>query len=294
VRDYYVAVVRSDGNFCVLRNVVGCWLQPVPLQPRNELRQGIGQINEVRVVTSGRTASIYVNDQQVTAFRGFPPKGGGRVGFFAESLAERYTWAFAELNVRKGPESPDDQASADDALLFADDFSVLDPGWSDREHMLSVGENKLVVTPKPNSGYLTLYGGRFFGDADIRVKIAQTTGGADAPAGIVFWATKDSTFFLAKIQTDGQFDVLRSAGGKSSLVVRPEILEEVIKGLSRTNELRVVTQGKTATVYINGKQAAAVETDALPEAGSKIGFFAGAGSGPYSWSFSDLVIRKPE
>ena len=72
------------------------------------------------------------------------------------------------------------------------------------------------------------------------------------------------------------------------------MLDEVLKGIGRVNELRVVTQGKTATVYVNEKQAASIETDALPEGGSKIGLYAGSGSEPYSWSFSDLVVRKPQ
>ena len=215
IQNYYMALLRSDGNFCVVRYMAGVYLQPVPLKLRDEVRQGVGQINALRVVTSGHTATVYVNDKQVTSFRGFPPKGGGWIGFFAESGAERSTWAFSELNVRKGPDSPDDKTPPDDALLFADDFSVLDPGWRDAENWLSASENKLVVTPKPNLGYTSLYGGRLFDDADIRVKISQTTGGADWPAGIVFWAADDRNYFLATIRADGRFDIPATQGGSS-------------------------------------------------------------------------------
>ena len=51
--------------------------------------------------------------------------------------------------------------------------------------------------PNPDLGYTTLYEGTLFGDTDIRVEDSQTTGDANRPAGIVFWAANFLNYFLA-------------------------------------------------------------------------------------------------
>lgn len=47
----------------------------------------------------------------------------------------------------------------------------------------------MMIRPAVDSGYLELYAGTLFPDADIRVKIRTSEGGLDGPAGIVFWAS---------------------------------------------------------------------------------------------------------
>jgi hypothetical protein len=293
--DYYAACYSSDGHFCVLRRTEGTFVEHVPWRSREELRRGSGESNDLRVVTSGRTAEVFVNNQQIASLRGFPPKGGGGVGLFAESGREKSTWAFSELSVRKGPASPDDKIAADDAMIFTDNFQTIDPAWIGSTNCLSVSDNKLILTPKANTGAVTMYSACLLKEADIRVKIAQIVGGTEAPAGLVFWASdKGNGFFLAKIRSDGLFDVLKNFGGKTESLAGSKVLDSVVKGKGQVNELRVVTKGKKATVYVNDQPAASVENDALPEFGSKIGLFGGATAEPYSWSFSDLIVRKPK
>lgn len=292
--EYYAACFSPDGHLCVLRRTEGIFVEHVPWSLRDEVRQGSGQINELRVVTSGRTAQVFVNNQPIASLRGFPPKGGGGTGLFAESGREKNTWAFSELLVRKGPNSPDDKVASDDSVIFADDFQTIDPAWTPSSNFLSVSDNKLIFTPKLNTGAMTTYSGCLFKDADIRVKITQTAGGTEAPAGIVFWSTTRGNFYLAKIRPDGFFDVLNNTDGKTASLGGARVLDFVLKGIGQANELRVVTHGKKATVYVNDQLAASVEIDVLPECGSKIGLFGGATAEPYSWSFSELIVRKPK
>jgi hypothetical protein len=98
-----MARVRADGRFSVGRRMHGQWLSPVYLQARAEVHKGVGQVNALRVVTSGKSAAVYVNDALVVTMRGFPPAGPSKIGVYGESGDDPVIWAFSELSVPKGP-----------------------------------------------------------------------------------------------------------------------------------------------------------------------------------------------
>ena len=56
--NFYMARVTADGGFSVGRRMHGQWLNPVPLRVRDEVRKGLGQVNSLRVVTSGKSATV--------------------------------------------------------------------------------------------------------------------------------------------------------------------------------------------------------------------------------------------
>jgi hypothetical protein len=99
--DYYAALYQSDGDVTIGRNSGSNWLNPVPWKHNDAVKQGTGAVNEIRVVTKGKTATVYINDTQVTSFKGFPPAGGSLVGIYGESGDKVYTWSFDDLVVRK-------------------------------------------------------------------------------------------------------------------------------------------------------------------------------------------------
>ncbi len=64
------------------------------------MNKGIGQINNLRVVTKGRQATAYINDKEVVTINGQPPQGGGCVGISGGSAQDsQNTWQFANLRV---------------------------------------------------------------------------------------------------------------------------------------------------------------------------------------------------
>jgi hypothetical protein len=262
------------------------------LKVRDEVLKGLGQVNQLRVVTSGKSATVYVNDKQIATFKGFPPTGGSQIGLQADSGTEPYTWAFSELSVRKGSAPPRANVPRDDSLLLSDDFSTLDPAWGDADGVQSVSGNKLMMNPRPDTARTTLYQGRLFGDADIRVKAAATKGQGLMPAGIVFWASDFRHFYVAHLRSDGRFFVGKSMDGRWRQLLPLEVRDEVLQGLGQVNEIRVVTRGNSGTAYVNNKQIGTFE-GSPPEGGSKIGLRAQSGKDAYSWEFSDLVVRKP-
>jgi hypothetical protein len=225
--------------------------------------------------------------------KGFPPEAGSLFGVQAESDTDPFTWAFSDLSVRKGPAPPEATSPRDDTLLLSDDFSTLDPAWGDADAVQSVSGDKLLMNPQPNTVYTCLYRGSLFGDADIRVKVAQSKGQGLMPAGIVFWATDYSHFYVALLRADGSFFVAQVIKDKWKHLVPLKVYDAVLQGPDQVNELRVVTRGNSGTAYVNDKQIGTFQ-GSPPAGGSKIGLRAQSGADAYSWEFSDLVVRKPQ
>ena len=84
---YYSLMVNpANGQFAVTQKLPsGQWAFPVAWAANPAVVQGFGKANALRVQTRGKTATLFINDQQVGSFIGTPPAGGGQVGFYAES-----------------------------------------------------------------------------------------------------------------------------------------------------------------------------------------------------------------
>ena len=287
--NYYAALVETDGNFLVIRRVNRRFLYPVGFSVREELKKGTGQTNQIRVVTTGNLATVYLNDKQVTAFHGFPPYGTSKVGVHAESGKDPYTWGISAFSVRKVQAPAENAPPQDDSLLFADDFSTLDPGWGTAAH--NVAGNKLIESLDAEKIRNVPYQGGVFGDADIRVNVAETKGNADQPGGIMFWGSDRANYYAAVVQPDGNFYVARFIGNNTLYPVLMTVRDEVRKGMGETNSLRVVTSGNAATIYVNDKQLTRFK-GFPPARGSFAGLHAESGTDPANWTFSDFSVRK--
>lgn len=181
-------------------------------------------------------------------------------------------------------------------ILFADDFATLNPGWGEADQQfLGVEDGKLVIEPG-NDRYRSLpYQTQTFGDVDLRVKLAQTSGELPGSAGIAFWGSRETgEVYFARMQSNGFFTVERRL--PNGRLLAPVLLkrnDSVKTDPGAVNELQVTTRGKTATVYINGKQAASLE-GMPPEGGSQIGLLARSPAVRCRWEFSDFVVRKAQ
>lgn len=291
----YVAMLLPDGRVGISRHTQGKWLSPGPWTVQTAVKQGLNQWNELRVVTRGRWAAIYVNDALVCKFQGFPPAGSSYVGLHAASGPQVYTWAFANFVVRKPDESllpaTTPWSATDPTVLFADRFQTLDPAWGAADDQLRVERNGLIVESIADRAYTPLYRGNFFGDCDIRVKVSEVNGGLDKPAGIAFWAEDYGSYYVAQIRSDGRFGVWRYHAEAWQVAVEPKVVDAVKPGLNEENELRVVTRGTTATVYVNGTRVASFAGDP-PPGGGIVGLHAESGGTPYRWRFTDFSVRQ--
>ena len=100
--NYYALLVSGDGQFSVRRYVNDRALTPVDWRENVSIKKGIGQVNELRVVTRGNRATAYINDTEVITFNGQPPDGGSLIGVKA-SYAEKsqIVWEFSDLKITK-------------------------------------------------------------------------------------------------------------------------------------------------------------------------------------------------
>lgn len=293
LNNYYLAQITPDGLVGVTRFMRGQQMNPVSYARSGAVRQGVGAVNEMRVVTQGQTATLVINGQGIAALRGFPPRAGGQIGLHGESGETPYVWQFAGLEVHRVTTAATPSPPADAAVLFSDNFSTLDPGWGPPDGIQSVAEGKLIFKPAAGSSYVSLYQGTLFDDADIRVKISEIEGDMDEPAGIVFWASDYNNFYTAQVLANGSAGISQFKQGRWVAPVPYKARDSVAKGVGQVNELRVVTQGKRATFYVNGQEIAAID-GTPPNGGSKIGFRAVSGmQSIYTWSFSELTFGKP-
>src|ERR1700722_8961346 len=98
--NFYCLCIDADGSFKISHFVTDRWLTPVGWTESDAINKGLGQSNKLRVVTKGRQATAFVNDQQVITINGQPPQGGGCVGISGGSAQDNQnTWQFANLRV---------------------------------------------------------------------------------------------------------------------------------------------------------------------------------------------------
>jgi len=289
--NYYVARIRSNGVCWVGRKMGGKWLSPVYSEEKPAVRKGLGETNELRVVTRGRLATVYVNGQQIAEFRGYPPTEPGKIGVYAESGPEQITWAASELTVRELPAQPAARSASDESLLVADDFTSYDPAWGNPDKFWKAASGRMTVTLDPQLNSRALYSGSFFSDVDARVKVSQSQGDLNQPAGLIFWAVDTGNYAVFMMQSDGTLFVGRRADKKWTLNSLSGG-KDFKQGLGRAHELRVVTNGNKAKLYCDGREIATY-TGFPPEGGGRVGLHAESGEHPATWAYSAFEVRKP-
>jgi glucose/mannose transport system substrate-binding protein len=98
--NFYCLGIDANGSYKISHFVTDRWLTPVGWTESDAVKKGAGQANKLRVVTKGRQATAFINDQQVITINGQPPQGGGCVGVSGGSAQElQNTWQFASLRV---------------------------------------------------------------------------------------------------------------------------------------------------------------------------------------------------
>ncbi|MGH7889507.1 MAG: hypothetical protein ACRENF_03045, partial [Thermodesulfobacteriota bacterium] len=96
--DYYYLLVNGDGWFAVRKWVGGRSLDPVQWRASSSLKKGVGETNQLRLMTKGVEVTVYINNTQVVTFKGNPPQGGGFIGVIGNAPS---TWEFSDLIVMK-------------------------------------------------------------------------------------------------------------------------------------------------------------------------------------------------
>ena len=103
LNNFYVFEVQVNGAFSVSElSLNGTWTFAVPWQASAVTKMGVGVANALRVQTAGKTATLFINGQQVGTFTGTPPGATSQVGFFTGSASKTAnTWDISDLTVTK-------------------------------------------------------------------------------------------------------------------------------------------------------------------------------------------------
>ncbi len=179
-------------------------------------------------------------------------------------------------------------------VLYEDDFATLDPGWGEPTQMMSVKDNKLVVTAPVGMSQCQQNQALVFDDADIRVKarLAQGDEVNQEYFGLVFWGTDYDSYYCLTVSPDGRYGVIRRHKGRWMYPVAYRTHDVVKKGVGQWNDLRVTIKGTSATVFINGQELVSFKGQP-PQGGGLIGVRGESGASSAAvCEFSELKVTK--
>jgi hypothetical protein len=298
VDECYILEIAADGAFAVRRFFDNRYLTALPFRASEAINTQPGASNELRVVTVGNHATLYINGQQVASFQGRVPEGGSLVGLYTESFEQPVVARFAELKVTE-PAAPTSSIPASDpAVILADDFTSLHPRWGIETEWLRIVDGRLAVEFNPQETYTNLTAletieGDF--DAAATVSISAEPGAATsvASAAIAFWAKDNSDYYTFSVYHDGTIGVHRRVNNRWLNPLKVQAAPaganvDVAAGV----ELRVVTSGRKATLYVNGVAVGTI-TGQPPQGESLVGLYGQSGDAASISMFDELTVRRP-
>ena len=107
--NYYYVVITAEQSIGVFRRQRARVLPQLRWSTFDALKRGNGEVNELRIVTLGNTASFYVNGQLFGTIKGQPPSDGQQIGVRATSPRnDRAIWAFDDVKIT-APDIPQTQ-----------------------------------------------------------------------------------------------------------------------------------------------------------------------------------------
>lgn len=186
-------------------------------------------------------------------------------------------------------------ASLASKVLFEDKFTALDPAWGAAGPMMDVKDGKLIITPEMNSTQTVLNQANVFPN-DAEASFAMTFVKAPAPSwgsGLVFWARDYNEYYAVLLNPEGWFAVQRYVAGRYLLPVAWRESKVIKQGEGAENQIKVVTKGNKAAVFINGNEVISLSGQP-PQGGTLIGFKVASGpEGSNSVAFSNFQLVQP-
>jgi hypothetical protein len=294
-QNLYSLQISDSGTYSVWRYANGKWVNPVSWRETDALKTEPGEWNELRVKTVGKRATIYINGKELHTIKGRPPEGGSLAGVALESGPEAFKGEFSAFKAVLPPDEPAAEEE-DPNVLYADDFSTLDPGWGSEMGWFGVKDGKLFVVLEPSQAYTPIYWGDVVGDMDASVKCHMNDGNAEsvAGAGVVFWAKANDDYWLFELYDNGNIGAYHRIKDRW---LTPMAVKAAPAGANvdptGTNTLRIVTKGRQATFYINGVEAGRV-TGQPVEGGSYFGLYCESSDGAgLTHEFSNFTVKNP-
>lgn len=178
--------------------------------------------------------------------------------------------------------------------LFEDQFDKLDDAWGNFENY-DVEDGKLVIHPPAGYNTSTINNSSLYDEVDTCVEMSAETPVQEGSCGsIIFWAVDYDNYYSFQVSTEGQASFWRRQRGRWLSQVSWRDAPGVEKGATVINELRVITSGKTAKLYVNGQLFKEVKGQP-PKDGSLIGLLAcSPNEASARITFDNLVVNAPK
>ncbi|MBV9999389.1 MAG: extracellular solute-binding protein [Verrucomicrobia bacterium] len=175
-------------------------------------------------------------------------------------------------------------------VLYADDFTNLDPTWGTPGDIIRVQDGKLVLKPAPNTSQNILNQSQVFEDAEITLDVTITDGATEVPGGLIFWAKDYSNFYCLCVNANGRFKISRYVTDRWLNPINWTETNALNKGLGQVNRLRLVTTSHQAIIYINDTSILTFNGQP-PRGGGCIGISGTSAEGsPTVWQFANLRV----
>jgi hypothetical protein len=188
------------------------------------------------------------------------------------------------------------QACEGSKVLFEDKFDTMESTWGASTDELFVKDNHLFMKPKADYTLWAPNTAGVYDNVDLCADVTsnEPVDSGNSFVGLVFWYIDDSNFYTLEVDADGYASVWRRQKGRWLSQVDWVKVDGLNSGDGSTNELRVVTKGKMASYYLNGK----LFREAMglpPDNGQQVGTIASSPKkGVATYSFADFKLTEPE
>jgi hypothetical protein len=180
-------------------------------------------------------------------------------------------------------------------VLFEDDFVRLDPTWGDADDAFYLRDGKLVINPGYDEFYSALNTMGLYDDIDFCVKLTPVNADPEGNsfAGVMFWAIDYDNYYYVVVTAEQSIGIFRRQRKRVLPQLRWTTFEALKPGNAAENEIRVVTVGNAATIYVNGQEYATIRGQP-PAEGQQIGLRATSPRNERAvWTFDDVKVTVP-
>jgi hypothetical protein len=208
-----------------------------------------------------------------------------------------FTLLLLLLMVSCGPNP--DKCRTDKALL-EDNFNDTACGWDEYEEEQAtagyLGSEYFVAVHKPNTSAVATPGA-LFSNVSIQVEVRLDQGTVDNNFGVLCRYQDMDNFYAFLISSDGYYAIAKVIGGEPYSILSGDGThlmpnEVILVEKDASNEIHAMCTGTELTLFVNGKQLAAVSDSDL-ESGD-IGFIVSTyDQAPAHVHFDNLFVQEP-
>ena len=181
-------------------------------------------------------------------------------------------------------------------VLFEDSFATLEPTWGTADDSFFIDSDRLTIMPGYDQYYSALSTMGTYLDADICIDLEAIKADPEGNsfAGLIFWAIDYDNYYYLVVTAEQSVGVFRRQRGRVLPQLRWTRTDALKPGNGAVNQLRVVTVGNTASIYVNGQFYAAMKGQP-PSDGQQIGVRATSPRNDRAiWAFDNVKITVPE